>query len=275
MPCRACPITVEILFGLCGALVQAGFRRDAFLALASYHLLLRTGEFLTLQAGDLMFRTDETVSVVRLRDTKGQKLKGSHEAVEVHDPGVARLLAVLAQGLAPAGLLMQSRSEYWRHRWNLAVRHLGLDDANVKAYSLRRGGATAHFREHGHYDRTVERGRWGNVATVRRYLGESVASLAELRLTPETRELLTALGGVFREYTRQCMSSREFDQSPLPSESSILPLKRKRLPKISAPVPVRSSAKPSSSLALSSTTRERSASTFSDGVRRALRRLHA
>ena len=167
---------------------------------------------------------------------------------------------------------MQSRSEYWRHRWNLAVRRLNLEDAHVKAYSLRRGGATAHFRELGHYDRTTERGRWGNVATARRYLDEGVASLAELRLAPETRELLSALGGVFREYARQCMSTREFDQSPFLSGGSSKPPERKRLPKISAPVPVRFSA---TARALSSTTRESSVSTLFDGARRALRRLHA
>ena len=238
LPCRACPITAEMLLGLCGALVQSGFWRDAFLALAGFHLLLRTGEILTLRAGDLMLRSDGTVSVVRLRDTKGQKLKGDHEAVEVHDPAVSRLLAVLAEGLSPADLLLPSRSEYWRHRWNLAVRRVSLEDAHIKSYSLRRGGATAHFRELGHDDRTVERGRWGNVATARRYVDEGVASLADcdwrLRFAncstlSEACSKSTPANACRLESSTKARCTRGV-ASPTP--------KRKQLPNKSAPVPV-------------------------------------
>ena len=194
LPCRACPITLDILFGLCGALTQAGFWRDGVLAAVAFHLLLRTGEIFTLQAQDLVPRPDGTVGIVRLRDTKGQKLKGASESVVVQDVVIGRLLTILAHGLDHGDGLLQCRSEYWRYRWNLAVKRLHLEDVNVKAYSLRRGGCTAFFRQQGNYDKTVERGRWTSVSTARRYLDDATSSLAELRLPPETHELLPNSG---------------------------------------------------------------------------------
>ena len=42
-------------------------------------------------------------------------------------------------------------------------------------YSVRRGGATAHFVQDGSLDITCERGRWGNMKTARVYVNTALA----------------------------------------------------------------------------------------------------
>ena len=48
-----------------------------------------------------------------------------------------------------------------------------------RPYSLRRGGATAHFLEHGSLDKTAVRGRWPSTKTARIYINEAVSTFAD------------------------------------------------------------------------------------------------
>ena len=219
LPARACPITPEILLGIAGCLAEAGFWRDAALALVGYHLLLRTGELLTLQRQDLIFSAQGGVRLVRLRETKGQKLRGGHDQVIVEDPVIGRLLALLAHGLEPGDFLHQSQPQYWRFRWAQAVKRLGLSDLNVKPYSLRRGGCTHFFRLHGNYDRTIERGRWTQVTTARRYLDEATSTLSDLLLADDVRALLARLGTFLRGFVGKYVTDAELQRSALFSGS--------------------------------------------------------
>ena len=50
-------------------------------------------------------------------------------------------------------------------------------------HSLRRGGATAHFLEHGSLDKTAIRGRWSSAKTARIYINEAVSMLAQIMVT--------------------------------------------------------------------------------------------
>ena len=52
MPCRACPIGIDLLLGLCGAWARAGAPRVALVVFCAYHLLLRTGEIFGLKCSD-------------------------------------------------------------------------------------------------------------------------------------------------------------------------------------------------------------------------------
>ena len=51
---------------------------------------------------------------------------------------------------------------------------------NQQPYSLRRRGATAHFREFGGLDRAAVRGRWKSTSAARLYINEGIAAPANL-----------------------------------------------------------------------------------------------
>ena len=61
---------------------------------------------------------------------------------------------------------------------------------SISVYSLRRGGATWSFLNHGSMERTLLRGRWSSSATARIYLQDAVAGVSDLKLGSEIRKNL-------------------------------------------------------------------------------------
>ena len=72
-----------------------------------------------------------------------------------------------------------SRSAF-REAFRVAVCRLGLP-STLKFYSLRRGGATAHFQQCGRLDLTAEIGRWNDLRTARIYINTGVLEVNKLR----------------------------------------------------------------------------------------------
>ena len=75
-----------------------------------------------------------------------------------------------------------------RWRFKAGVRKVGLKRIGYKRYSLRHGGATEDFKEHGRFDRAMVRGRWRSVAAARVYILEGLAAYTKLRRSPEEEE---------------------------------------------------------------------------------------
>ena len=77
----------------------------------------------------------------------------------------------------------------------LLFKHIGeffkLDQFNFQFYSLRRGGASWDFRLHGSMERTLLNGRWESVSTARVYVNDALASSVLVKMTEESRLLLT------------------------------------------------------------------------------------
>jgi len=62
---------------------------------------------------------------------------------------------------------------------------LGIKEAGYKPYSLRRGGASFDYRQHGVVSRTTLRGRWNSAKTARIYITDAMAVLAAVKLPPD------------------------------------------------------------------------------------------
>ena len=92
MPARACPIGIDLLFGICGGLFRAGGTRSALMAVSPYHLLLRTGEMFGVRRCDLTSNAGGAVGVVALGLTKTSQRQGNESSVRVEDPAVALIL---------------------------------------------------------------------------------------------------------------------------------------------------------------------------------------
>ena len=203
MPSRACPITLPILHGICGLLITWGFWRDALLALCAFDLVLRTGEMLELRGQDIEHTLGKAGLIVRLRGTKVGQRRGQDEGVVTDDPLIRAALRLLAQGLEPGDLLLQAQAHHWRHRWNAAIRALKLQRLDIRAYSLRRGGATWLFRKSGSFDRCLDRGRWGNSRNARQYIEDAAAMAASLCLNDTEDALLDCFAQCLFHWLRQ------------------------------------------------------------------------
>jgi len=62
---------------------------------------------------------------------------------------------------------------------------LEIREAGYKPYSLRRGGASFDYRQHGVVSRTTLRGRWNSAKTARIYIADAMAVLAAVKLPPD------------------------------------------------------------------------------------------
>jgi len=68
----------------------------------------------------------------------------------------------------------------YRKVFDAACRAAGLDNS-FKPYSLRRGGATHHFKAFGDMSRTMEIGRWSEVRTARIYINTALLELTSIQ----------------------------------------------------------------------------------------------
>ena len=64
-----------------------------------------------------------------------------------------------------------------------ATEALKLNDLHLRPYSLRRGGATFWFNQHGSFDKLLVQGRWAAARTARVYLNDGLAQLADMSLS--------------------------------------------------------------------------------------------
>ena len=108
----------------------------------------------------LVIRDPLTLRAVKLLLNTSQELQGGDYATGIEPPRFVQL-------------------------FQRAIGFLGLSDLNIRPYSIRRGGATQHFMLNGNMSTTIVRGRWASGKTARIYIGDGLASLAQIRLSSQ------------------------------------------------------------------------------------------
>jgi hypothetical protein len=183
-PVRCLPLLESQLLGLVGYLLSKNeVKLGALLALAFY-TFLRTMEFLTLRRGDLTWDCRTMRGLVRLRLSKTGKRLGVDEGLVINDPLVVALLQLAFADLSSDQLLTDMPEPAFRARFTRLISKFGLDAADIKPYSLRRGGATWHFRCYLDMNYTCLIGRWASHRTAKIYIQDALAQLAAGRQTP-------------------------------------------------------------------------------------------
>ena len=198
MPCRALPFTPMMLLAFGGALCRMGYRRLALMAVLTFDVLARTGEMLSLTAGQMHIGTHQAV-IAFTHTKRGQRI-GIDESVVVRDATILKVARHLARNRLPGDRVLGMTERELRKIWAAATAILGLQEFACRPYSLRRGGATALFRETGSLHDVAERGRWASLTTTRRYIDDGVAALAGLLLTDFQERNFAALAAEFKSY---------------------------------------------------------------------------
>jgi integrase len=188
LPCRATPMPQAVVLALAGALEARNEWGMGLAILVGYHCLLRTGEIVNIRCKDFAFGAGTTI--LQLPSTKSGVRFGHLESVVIDDRRLQQMLKAFVRRHLPGDPLCPPSCAF-RRQFALAVEDLHLPDLVWKPYSLRRGGATAHFREFGSMDATMARGRWANARTCRIYVNDSMQALAEVSLSPRTMATLT------------------------------------------------------------------------------------
>ena len=129
-------------------------------------------------------------AVISLGLTKSGKRQGAAESVVVHVEDVCRRLFQWVQE-KPKHSLIAGPAHKWRKQFADALEALAFDKWDFRPYSLRRGGATQSFSQHGAFDKLLVAGRWQSQKTAKIYVNQGLAVLVELKVvwTPFSKQL--------------------------------------------------------------------------------------
>ena len=178
-PCRAPPFTVESVMAVAHYMWDWGYRPAAILTCVAFSCFLRTMEFVGMQYNQLTFSPSGDRCHLALPRSKGVSRHGGVEGVAVDDALLVRLLRLVTADCNAGDFVIKLTAPQYRTIFDAAVAAVGLP-ATFKPYSLRRGGATWHFRLHGKMSVTMEVGRWSNMRTARTYVNTALMELTEM-----------------------------------------------------------------------------------------------
>ena len=181
IPSRAPPLPERVLTALVGYFI---FKQESSMALSllvGFYSMLRTGELLGIRNKDVTLDANQRSGVISLGLTKGGKRTGAAESVTLNVSEVLRRLSQWKRHTSPGSFLTPS-PYVWRKKFAQGLQALGLEQWEFRPYSLRRGGATFWFSQHGSLDKILLQGRWMAARTARTYLNEGLAVLAEINI---------------------------------------------------------------------------------------------
>lgn len=183
IPCRAPPISAQIVRAFITFLVDSDEVAGAFLIALAFHAYLRTGEFLALQFSDL--QVNDSTGVVTVQGGKSGLRNNIDEAIAIYDKGVlqlARLAKLLPHSRLPRARVWNHSASSFRKLFQRCVLRFQLQTLELKPYSLRRGRATHDYMKKGILEPILLRGRWHSLQVARLYLEDGLAQLPSLQL---------------------------------------------------------------------------------------------
>ena len=173
---------VEILEAMVGYSLFKGEPLFGLSLLVGFYGLLCTGEILALTRQQVTVSQQGRTAILSLGLTKSGKRQGAAESVTIHlFDAIRRLGSWIQQPGSPTHLCPSAA--HWRTQFSRTLEALGFSGLEFRPYSLRRGGATFYFRQHGSFDKLLIHGRWQSTKTARIYINEGLAILAELSLS--------------------------------------------------------------------------------------------
>eukprot|EP00971_Amphidinium_carterae_P199666 3962999-Amphidinium_carterae.2 len=194
LPSRAPPLPEP----LWGAFVEHALASSslhlAVVLIIGFTAFLRTTEMLTLERWQLEFGTGQLL--LRLPITKSGKRHGNvEESVLIEEPQVVAVLWRLVGALPRDERLWPHSPAHFRVQWSALCAFFQVAQHAFMPYSLRRGGATAHFLRHRSYDQVCHKGRWAHLATCRIYVNQAREFLQQQALSPTTKQLVNMYNG--------------------------------------------------------------------------------
>ena len=150
--------------------------------------MLRTGEILKVSTSHILL--SKTDVIVQLGETKTSLRRAVDENIVVRHLVTFLLCQTLLQKFRGQATLVWGRSSTdFRTSFNSLVAFFGLNKA-FRPYSLRRGGVTADFQQHGQMERTLLRGRWNTSTAARQYIQQGLGALTEISITQTSAKRL-------------------------------------------------------------------------------------
>ena len=199
VPCRAPPLTQEIVLAMAGLCLSKCELSMGALLLLGFHCLMRTGELLQIRPCD--FICDHTMGLISIPSSKSGVRNNVRESVAIRDPiTLETTLAMLdvrrTLGFDKTPCWDRSGSSF-RDLFKKLLDELHLTNLNFRPYSLRRGGATFEMQSHSLMEKTLIRGRWKNSNVARIHISDGLSMLPRLQMTMEAHYAIAKYSSIF------------------------------------------------------------------------------
>ena len=158
LPLQAPPLTGPIVFALVATALAWKLTDVAVLTAIGYCGFLRTMEVPTLQRHQIT--AHGSCILLTLPISRTGKRTGETQSVIIDDPMLISTANRLLCLLNPSNYLLQRSSHSFRTNFAALLIALELGSFDFTPYSLRRGGAAAHWMLHRNMDSTIEKDRW-------------------------------------------------------------------------------------------------------------------
>ena len=181
IPHRVPPLPEDLLHAMCGYFLNLG---DAQMSLAletAFYGVLRTGELLQMCAQHISVSSRLDCAVLSLGFTKTSQRTGAADSVTIRLESLCRKLSAWKSRSKPGDKLVPVSDYHFRKAFDSSLTALRMQSWGFRPYSLRRGGATMYFAKNPQMDWLRLMGRWSSDRTVRVYVNDGLAQLAEMR----------------------------------------------------------------------------------------------
>ena len=179
---RCLPVSFDIVKAMVGLCLHWKWLDMAVSIYLSYKALLRMCELVCITYGDFVIADNHQSFILALYGGKTVTPHGKIENVKVSDPSLAALLSLLQNQRAIGDRVFPGQAPSFRRHLDSLVQALQLENELITPHSMRRGGATDHYRVHGNLHATTVVGRWQSVKTCRLYIDQAIADRADMNV---------------------------------------------------------------------------------------------
>ena len=140
---------------------------------------------------------------LQLGFSKSGKRKGESESLVIEDRPFAILVQAYVHNRMGGDRLWSKKGSEFRSCFSRLIDLCGLDSHRYKPYSIRRGGATHHYRVCGSLDKVVTMGRWNALSTARIYIQEAQSEASAVNMGSEQLKCIKRGRGHWVEFLKK------------------------------------------------------------------------
>ena len=202
VPMRAPPITQDVVLAFAGHLIHQGEWTMATLLVCGFHTMLRTYEMLGVRPCDFLIGPQH--GIVTIPTSKSGVRHNVKESVTIDDPITLELCRIMVRDLKQSGLgqvpCWSGSAQSFRNKFYSLCSHFKIEHLKLKCYSIRRGGATYDWQQHGLMERTLLRGRWASTSVAKLYITDALSQIPSLTISTTIRRELNLASKVFQTF---------------------------------------------------------------------------
>ena len=170
----------DLLQALCGYFFLTQRPFFALGLMVAIYGVLRTRELLALRARHVHVSPARNCAVINLGFTKTSQRLGTADSVTVCGSEICHRLPTWKNSARPDDKLIAMSDYLFRKVFDEALRALSMESWGFRPYGLGRGGATMYFSKNPRLDYLRLLGRWSSDKTVRVYINDGLAQLAQM-----------------------------------------------------------------------------------------------